>query len=257
MEEKVNERTVENKIPWTVGDIAKGIGLAIGFLFLISIVTAVVLVAIAISMVGLEGIEQLVYSTEFVQYIVIASLIGSVVLEGWFFFTAWLFSLSKYHCSWGALGFRSFNLKRALILVPMVLVVGVLVNILYEMLITALGLGPSEPAALPIDFTQNGLSLAIFIVLSVVLAPFAEETFFRGFVFAGIGNRYGYGWGAVASALLFALPHILTYMHIWVLLPIFILGLFLAWLYHRTGSIWPCIITHFAYNSIALIFMII
>ena len=36
-----------------------------------------------------------------------------------------------------------------------------------------------------------------------------------------------------------------------------ILGLMLAWLFNKTRSVWPCIIVHCAYNSIALIFMII
>jgi hypothetical protein len=40
------------------------------------------------------------------------------------------------------------------------------------------------------------------------------------------------------------------------LVPIFLLGLMLAWLYHKTKSIWPCIIVHAAYNSIAVISMI-
>jgi len=94
-------------------------------------------------------------------------------------------------------------------------------------------------------------------LLAVLVAPFAEEIFFRGFIFSGIGNRYGYGWGAILSALIFALVHVLTLWQLGVLVPIFLLGLLLAWLYMRTGSIWPCIFTHFAYNTIALLFVVI
>ncbi|MCK4964736.1 MAG: CPBP family intramembrane metalloprotease, partial [Dehalococcoidia bacterium] len=73
-------------------------------------------------------------------------------------------------------------------------------------------------------------------------------------LFAGIGNRYGYGWGAVFSALIFAMAHL---MQPGAFLPIFLLGLLLAWLYMKTGSIWACIITHSVYNSLALVFMLI
>ena len=54
------------------------------------------------------------------------------------------------------------------------------------------------------------------------------------------------------SALLFSVAH----MQPGALLPIFILGLLLGGLYVRTRSIWPCILTHFAYNSIAMLFVL-
>jgi membrane protease YdiL (CAAX protease family) len=37
-----------------------------------------------------------------------------------------------------------------------------------------------------------------------------------------------------------------------VLLPVFVTGLLLAWLYHRTGSLWPCMAAHAGQNAIAL-----
>jgi len=133
-----------------------------------------------------------------------------------------------------------------------VVLAGLLIGFLYDLLMTSLGEEPTSSVIL--KFTNTGLGLATIAVLAVVLAPVAEEIFFRGFLFTGIGNRYGYGWGAVASALLFALAH---FMQPGAFLPIFLLGLLLAWLYIRIGSIWACIFTHFAYNSLALIFMII
>jgi hypothetical protein len=257
LEEKIPEEPQAALIPWTIGDIAKGIGVVIGFLFLLIILTVVVGVAIAISMLGVgglaelgpEGVQQFLASEAFLDRFMPVALALNILFEGAFFFAAWLFSSVKYHCGWQALGFRSFKLKRAALLVAVVLFAGLLINLLYEWMLPA--------PTLPQEFTQTGVSLAIFAVLAVMVAPFAEETFFRGFIFAGIGKRFGYGWGAVASALLFALPHILTYMQIGALLPVFILGLLLAWLYMRTHSIWPCIFTHFAYNSIAILFMVI
>ena len=135
-------------------------------------------------------------------------------------------------------------------LAAVVVVVGLLISFLYDILVSSLEADPTS--LLPLEFTETGLGLAIIVVLAVVVAPFAEEIFFRGFIFTGIGNRYGYGWGAVVSALLFSLAH----MQPAALLPIFMLGLLLAWLYMKTGSIWVCIFTHLAYNSLAQLFMI-
>ncbi|MEK7814621.1 MAG: CPBP family intramembrane glutamic endopeptidase, partial [Chloroflexota bacterium] len=37
-----------------------------------------------------------------------------------------------------------------------------------------------------------------------------------------------------------------------VLVPIFITGLLLAWLYYRTGSLWASIVAHGSQNAVAL-----
>jgi len=258
MEEKATEETGMGQIPWTVGDIAKGIGVVIAFTLLIAFgvgLGTVLLVGsealVELGALNISGFLQFLEDEGLLQQWLIIMFVGMVVGEGAMLFAAWLFSASKYRCGWRALGFRSFELKRASILVAIVLIAGILINLLYEWVLTALGV--ESAAALPSEFTQTGVSLAMFAALAVLVAPIAEETFLRGFILGGIGKRFGYGWGAVVSALLFSLAH----MQPGALLPIFIFGLLLAWLYIRTGSIWPCIFTHLAYNSIALLFVII
>lgn len=80
-----------------------------------------------------------------------------------------------------------------------------------------------------------------------VVAPFAEEIFFRGLVFGGLAQRLPLGVAAAVSALLFALLH-----GIGVVAPIFVLGLGLAYVYHRTGSVWASMVTHSLVNVISL-----
>jgi len=65
----------------------------------------------------------------------------------------------------------------------------------------------------------------------------------------GLGRRWGYAWGAVISAILFSLGH----AEVGVIVPIFVLGLVLTWLYVRSGTILACILAHFIYNSLALV----
>ena len=80
------------------------------------------------------------------------------------------------------------------------------------------------------------------------MGPLAEETFFRGFVLNGLSRRWGFRAGAIGSALLFAASHGLTGLFI----PVFMSGLVLAWVYRRTGSLWPAVLAHGSQNAIAL-----
>jgi hypothetical protein len=82
---------------------------------------------------------------------------------------------------------------------------------------------------------------------SAVVAPVAEETLFRGVIFGGLAQRMPLWAAAGLSALLFAGFHGLG-----VLVPIFILGLGLAYVYARTGSVWAPMITHGLVNAVSV-----
>lgn len=77
-----------------------------------------------------------------------------------------------------------------------------------------------------------------------VLTPFGEEVLFRGVV-ANAWHRYG-AWASVgASSLVFGIAHGIS-----VILPIAVMvGIFSAVIFHRTGSIWPCVVLHGVYNG--------
>jgi membrane protease YdiL (CAAX protease family) len=264
MEEKILMEEQTESILWTVGDLAKGIVLVIVFTILVSIGLGIGTTLL----VGSDALEELASSglsipellSEFFDLLAsedlltpwLAMVFVSMLLgEGAFVLGAWRFSVSKYKLDWSALGFRSFNMRKGLLLAAGIVVAGLLISVLYDLLMSQFG---EESSSLILDFTDTALGLATITILAVVLAPFAEEIFFRGFFFAGISNRYGYGWGAVFSALIFAMAHL---MQPGAFLPIFLLGLLMAWLYRKTGSIWACIITHSVYNSLALVFMLI
>jgi membrane protease YdiL (CAAX protease family) len=75
-----------------------------------------------------------------------------------------------------------------------------------------------------------------------------EEIFFRGFVFAGLRERYGWQRAALISSALFGVIHFTPTA----IMPIFILGCVFAYLYQRSGSIWPAILMHAFSNALAL-----
>ncbi len=88
-----------------------------------------------------------------------------------------------------------------------------------------------------------------FFIVGAIFAPLVEEIFFRGFLFQGFRARYGWVAGMLISAAIFAAAH----LDLVVLIPTFILGCLLAYLYHRSNSIWPGILLHFLVNSFGLL----
>jgi uncharacterized protein len=96
-----------------------------------------------------------------------------------------------------------------------------------------------------------GIGIAIFAVMAIiVLAPIAEEIFFRGFFFAGLRKRWSLWPSAILSGAIFGLVHAPTGPT--AAIPLAGLGVGLAWLYNKTGSIYPSMLAHFLNNAIAI-----
>jgi len=90
--------------------------------------------------------------------------------------------------------------------------------------------------------------LAWIVILVGVIVPLGEEVFFRGFVY-GTLRRWGVLPGVVLSAIYFGAVH----QQIVHLLPIIVLGIVLALLYERTGSLVPSIAVHGINNVVAIL----
>ena len=88
-----------------------------------------------------------------------------------------------------------------------------------------------------------------FFVTGAIVAPVVEEIFFRGFLFQGFRQKYGWVAGVLLSSLLFAAAHLEPAA----LIPTFVLGCVLAVVYHRANSLWPPIFFHAAINSFSLL----
>jgi uncharacterized protein len=86
-------------------------------------------------------------------------------------------------------------------------------------------------------------------ILVIGVAPLAEEFFFRGFLFQAMRQSWGVWVAAPASGLIFGLIHFQPDK----LVPLAILGTALAFVFHRTRSLWPCILLHALNNTAAFI----
>ncbi|MSO41405.1 MAG: CPBP family intramembrane metalloprotease [Solirubrobacterales bacterium] len=91
---------------------------------------------------------------------------------------------------------------------------------------------------------------ALAVVLIALVAPFVEELFFRGFVFGGFRSRLSLWPAVLISGLIFGMIHAST--GITTVIPLAALGCVLAWVYDKTGSLWPCIFIHVINNGLAL-----
>lgn len=100
--------------------------------------------------------------------------------------------------------------------------------------------------------------LILLGVYIVILAPVCEELLFRGYLFNSLfkenGGRWGFWASAVVSGMVFALAH----MEIVEFIPLTVVGIFLAWLFHKNNNnIVVNIITHALVNLSALVLSLV
>ena len=156
----------------------------------------------------------------------------------------WWLAVRKYGAGWDTLGFRRFDAGSLGVGCGLMLI-SVLFNGVYSAFLAVFGLR-AQVDLVPI-FAE--LSSPWWLLLAgIVVAPVVEELFFRGFVYAGLAERYSWRKAAVISSALFALIH----LQITAMVPIFILGYIFAYLYRRSGSIWPAVLMHVSTNALGL-----
>jgi uncharacterized protein len=130
------------------------------------------------------------------------------------------------------------------------------INAAFGILFDRLGSTPDQAEQIIRPFkTASSLQLGLLGLFIVVIGPFLEELFFRGYALRAFRQRLGPVWGIVLSAALFAAPHALSITTgvIGLLTPIFVGGLILGYVYHRTNNLWSCTIAHSINNLIGFL----
>ena len=98
-------------------------------------------------------------------------------------------------------------------------------------------------------FPRSALGLAASLAFGAFAVPIAEEFLFRGILYRWLRDRWSVTPAMVGSALLFALLHPPAAGAAPV---IFVMGLALAYLFQRTGSLWPSMVLHGVNNAVGI-----
>lgn len=162
--------------------------------------------------------------------------------------TALIFASLHQHLEAGLFGLRRVQLRLACRGMILAWVVFMLFSLLW-----VTGLGITERSDLPtkLGADRGPVPLVAVALLLTVVAPIAEELFFRGYFFVALRNWRGPWLAAVITGLVFGAAHagagpiLLT-------VPLAVLGSVLCLLYWRTGSLLPCISLHSLNNALAL-----
>ena len=127
------------------------------------------------------------------------------------------------------------------------LIVCYLVIFIHNSFLMILGVNTQGEAILTLF--ENLDSPIWFLIVGVIFAPLVEELFFRGFLFQGFRQKYGWVKGMLLSSIIFGAAHLDPVA----LIPTSILGALLAYMYHRTNSVWPGVILHVLVNGMSLL----
>jgi len=184
---------------------------------------------LAPTLFGIAAVTTLTF-----QLFVYALLVGAL-----FFLISWKYG----EPFWSALGF-TFAFRGAILsfLAGPALAIGV----------SLLGVAIRTPDVRdPIrEMITGRMSLALVITFGVLIAPFVEELFFRGFLLPLIARSIGPWPAIVTTAILFALPHGAQYEWAWQqLVLIGLAGVAFGFVRIRTGATSASFLMHAGFNA--------
>ncbi len=222
-------------VPWRGGQVAWGL------LFLV-LGASILLLIVAIFMLLTGDLNQALAAWAS------SVLVGLVIL-----FIVWYLGLRPTGASFARLGLRATRIHAgwAVLLTIAAMSLSLVSTWAYSFIIEVIGVDWLLPPESYTEIVFEGPAVVLTFLALALWTPLTEDLFFRGFVFAGLVHRRGVVGALVFSAMIFSAFHLLAGPG--VLVPIFITGFLLAWLYHFTGSLWPSIAAHAGQNGAALL----
>lgn len=189
----------------------------------------------------------------------IIALVFTIVVEGAFLIAPLVVALAQRppgttaRDGMRALGFRKAPFWPSVGWIVGGMVVVYVLGIIYSLLIQHFNWGLQTNAqALQQTAQYAPITTICTLIGAVIIAPFCEETFFRGYLFAGLLKGVHVWLAALIAAVLFTLVH--TDVGSAALL--LAIGLILAAMRYRLGSIWPGMVLHALNNGLAAIFIL-
>ena len=224
-------------VPWGLGHV--GIG------WLIGMVATVVAMAVAVAVVGSEAVED--------PSLTVGALLQGSLYLGLVGVPVWL--VVNRGVRWAELGWagsgstgrrRGAQLREACqgLLIGVVAQVAVVPAIYAPILLLTDDLDVSGPARELVD-RADGLGIALLVLMVVVLAPVAEETFFRGLALRALEARMAPRAALIASAAFFGVTH----FQLLQLPALVMIGMVCGWLAQRDGRLSRALWAHVGFNA--------
>ena len=160
----------------------------------------------------------------------------------------WIYGIRKYNTGWNSIGFSRPIQRWAMLLPWPVIIASIATSGIYFAIVSSTGMDFLIPRRVPPEIIGNGSHLILNIFLISLAGPMIEELFFRGFILSSLVQTLGPFKAIIISSFIFSASH----LAIGVLIPFFITGMMLAWLYLKTRSLWPPFIAHSMQNLLAL-----
>jgi len=112
---------------------------------------------------------------------------------------------------------------------------------------------------LPIEvFFQDRRSAILLMVVSVVFAPFLEETIFRGYIYPAIARSFGIATSVIVTGTLFGLMHAPQLWGGWLQIALLVLvGVLLTYARAATRTVLASYLLHLSYNSFLFLAFVI
>ena len=210
----------DSSLPWSLRDSWLGVGLAL---------PAVLLGTLAVELIRDVRIKDAVALTVYELALLVPVLV--IVLSR--------------RAAWKSLGFRPFTMDN-LALGCGLLVATYMAIFIHNTILLTLDMPTQAESMLKLlEMTDSPWGIALG---GVIVAPFVEEIVFRGFFFQALRRAHGSKKAILLSSLVFALMH----LQLEALIPTFILGCALAYVFDKANSIWPGALLHLLVNLVGI-----
>jgi CAAX amino terminal protease family. len=111
---------------------------------------------------------------------------------------------------------------------------------------------PERQPVVELFLKEKGVAFLTYSSLfAAIVGPIIEELFFRGFLYGALKKYIGIFWAMTATAALFAAMH----AHVAGFFPIMALGMMLAYIYEKTGTLVSSVTLHMIHN-VSMIFLV-
>jgi membrane protease YdiL (CAAX protease family) len=239
--------------PWKISEIFKIIILAFAFSYLFFIALSFFLGLIE----SLTGMKFRFYASENFRMI-----FDTIILDFFILLAVLIFLFKVHRRRLESLGFSAKNSARNVLygvlgyvgIIPVILLIGVFIYTLLNIFRLEV---PPQPIVGLFLAEENVALLFVSSIIASLVGPVIEEIFFRGVMYNAVKRKLGVFRAVLITSVLFSFlhTHAATYFLVG-FVPITILGITLAYLYEKTGSLIPSITLHVLNNlgSVIMVF---